>query len=163
MFGDPGKTWDDLVWLREQWDGPILLKGVLHPEDAVRAADRGVDGVIVSNHGGRQLDGVPASLDALPAVVAAVDGRAQVLLDGGVRRGSDIVRALALGADGVCVGRPWCWALAAGGEAGVRRLLEILRADLERTLILAGLPAVQAITSATVQPTDRLVESRHAR
>jgi isopentenyl diphosphate isomerase/L-lactate dehydrogenase-like FMN-dependent dehydrogenase len=155
--------WDELERLRARWSGQLVLKGVLHPEDAVRAADRGVDGVIVSNHGGRQLDGVPASLDALPAVVAAVDGRAQVLLDGGVRRGSDIVRALALGADGVCVGRPWCWALAAGGEAGVRRLLEILRADLERTLILAGLPAVQAITSATVQPTDRLVESRHAR
>jgi isopentenyl diphosphate isomerase/L-lactate dehydrogenase-like FMN-dependent dehydrogenase len=97
-------------------------------------------------------------------VAGALAGRdVQVLLDGGVRRGADIVRALALGADGVCIGRPWCWALAAGGEAGVRRLLEILRSDLERTLILAGLPDVHAITAATVQPTDRLVESRHVR
>jgi L-lactate dehydrogenase (cytochrome) len=149
--------------LRERWPGALALKGVLHPDDAVRAAECGVDGVIVSNHGGRQLDGVPASLDVLPAVVAALDGRVQVLLDGGVRRGSDIVRALALGADGVCIGRPWCWALAAGGEAGVARLLEILRSDLERTLILAGLPAVGAVTRATLQPTDCLVESRHVR
>jgi isopentenyl diphosphate isomerase/L-lactate dehydrogenase-like FMN-dependent dehydrogenase len=155
--------WDELERLRARWPGRLALKGVLHPDDAVRAADCGAVGVIVSNHGGRQLDGVPASLDVLPAVVAALDGRVQVLLDGGVRRGSDIVRALALGADGVCIGRPWCWALAAGGEAGVARLLEILRSDLERTLILAGLPAVGAVTRATLQPTDCLVESRHVR
>jgi L-lactate dehydrogenase (cytochrome) len=148
---DPLLAWEELERLRARWPGPIALKGVLHADDAVRAADCGVDGVIVSNHGGRQLDGVPASLHALPAIAAALAGRdVQVLLDGGVRRGSDVVRALALGADGVLVGRAWCWALAADGEAGVRRLLEILRDDLERTLTLAGLPDVAAIGPETV-------------
>jgi isopentenyl diphosphate isomerase/L-lactate dehydrogenase-like FMN-dependent dehydrogenase len=143
---DPGLAWGELERLRARWPGPIAVKGVLHPDDARRAADCGADGVIVSNHGGRQLDGVPAALHALPAVAEALASRGvQVLLDGGVRRGSDVVRALALGADGVLVGRPWCWALAAGGEAGVRRLLEILRSDLERTLVLAGLAGVDAI------------------
>jgi isopentenyl diphosphate isomerase/L-lactate dehydrogenase-like FMN-dependent dehydrogenase len=143
---DANLSWDELERLRARWPGPLALKGVLHPDDARRAAACGVDGVIVSNHGGRQLDGVPASLRALPAVAAALaETSVQVLLDGGVRRGSDVVRALALGADGVLVGRPWCWALAAGGEAGVARLLAILRSDLERTLVLAGLNGVEAI------------------
>ena len=118
MFGDPTKKWDDLVWLREQWDGPIVLKGVLHPEDARRAADAGMDGVVVSNHGGRQIDGEIASLDALPGVVEAVGDRMTVLLDSGVRTGSDIVKALALGAKAVLIGRPYVYGLGLGGEDG---------------------------------------------
>ena len=138
MFGDPGKTWDDLVWLREQWDGPIALKGVLHPDDARKAADAGMDGVIVSNHGGRQIDGEIASLEALPDVVAAVGDRMAVLLDSGVRTGSDVVKAIALGADAVLVGRPYVYGLGLGGEDGVRHVLRSLLAELDLTMALAG-------------------------
>jgi L-lactate dehydrogenase (cytochrome) len=138
MFGDPTKTWDDLVWLREQWDGPILLKGVLHPDDARRAADAGIDGVVVSNHGGRQIDGEIASLDALPAVVEAVGDRMTVLLDSGVRTGSDVIKALALGAKAVLIGRPYVYGLGLGGEDGVRHVLRSLLAELDLSMALAG-------------------------
>ena len=138
MFGDPTKKWDDLVWLREQWDGPIVLKGVLHPEDARKAADAGMDGVIVSNHGGRQIDGEIASLDALPGVVDAVGHRMTVLLDSGVRTGSDVVKALALGAKAVLIGRPYVYGLGLGGEDGVRHVLRSLLAELDLTMALAG-------------------------
>jgi lactate 2-monooxygenase len=138
MFGDPANTWDDLVWLRDQWDGPIALKGVLHPDDAVRAADAGIDGVIVSNHGGRQIDGEIASLDALPAVVAAVGDRMTVLLDSGVRTGSDVVKALALGAKAVLIGRPYVYGLGLGGQAGVTHVLRSLLAELDLTMALSG-------------------------
>jgi lactate 2-monooxygenase len=138
MFGDPTNTWDDLVWLRDQWDGPIVLKGVLHPEDARRAADAGVDGVVVSNHGGRQIDGEIASLDALPGVVEAVGDRMAVLFDSGIRTGSDIVKALALGAQAVLVGRPYVYGLGLGGEDGVRHVLRGLLAELDLTMALAG-------------------------
>src|SRR4051812_40383214 len=138
MFGDPAKTWDDLVWLRDQWDGPIALKGVLHPDDAVQAADAGIDGVIVSNHGGRQIDGEIASLDALPEVVSAVGDRMTVLLDSGVRTGSDIIKALALGAKAVLIGRPYVYGLGVGGEAGVRHVLRALLAELDLTMALSG-------------------------
>ncbi|MBV9293074.1 MAG: alpha-hydroxy-acid oxidizing protein, partial [Frankiales bacterium] len=138
MFGDPAKTWDDLVWLREQWDGPVVLKGVLHPDDARRAADAGIDGVVVSNHGGRQIDGEIASLDALPDVVAAVGDRMTVLLDSGVRTGSDVVKALALGAKAVLIGRPYVYGLGLGGEDGVRHVLRSLLAELDLTMALAG-------------------------
>jgi isopentenyl diphosphate isomerase/L-lactate dehydrogenase-like FMN-dependent dehydrogenase len=131
-------TWGDLDWLRRQTRLPILLKGILHPGDARRAVDHGAAGVIVSNHGGRQVDGAVASLDALPAVVEAVAGRALVLFDGGIRRGADVVKALALGARAVLVGRPYCWGLAVGGEQGVREVLLNLLADFELTLALAG-------------------------
>jgi lactate 2-monooxygenase len=131
-------TWDDLAWLRRQTRLPILLKGLLHPADAREAVKRGVEGVIVSNHGGRQVDGAVASLDALPAVAEAVAGRAAVLFDGGVRRGADVLKALALGAKAVLLGRPYCWGLAAGGEQGVRDVLLNLLADFELTLGLAG-------------------------
>jgi lactate 2-monooxygenase len=117
---------------------PILLKGVLHPEDARQAVEHGVEGVIVSNHGGRQLDGAIASLDALPAVVEAVAGRVPVLFDGGIRRGTDVFKALALGARAVLLGRPYCWGLAVNGEQGVREVLLNLLADMELTLGLAG-------------------------
>jgi L-lactate dehydrogenase (cytochrome) len=138
MFGDPSNTWDDLAWVRENWDGPIALKGVLHPDDARRAVDAGMEGVLVSNHGGRQVDGSVASLDALPGVVAAVDGRAEVLLDSGVRTGSDVIKALALGAKAVLIGRPYIYGLGLGGEAGVRHVLRCLLAELDLSMALSG-------------------------
>ncbi|WP_242886878.1 lactate 2-monooxygenase [Actinomadura litoris] len=138
-FGNPSLTWDDLAFLREHWDGPIALKGIQHPDDARRAVDAGMDGVIVSNHGGRQVDGAVAALDALPAVVAAVGGRASVLFDSGVRTGADVVKALALGARAVLVGRPYAYGLALGGQAGVQHVLRCLQAELELTLALSGL------------------------
>ncbi len=131
-------TWEDLRWLRHVWRGPIVVKGVLTGDDARRSLDEGAAGVIVSNHGGRQLDCVAASLRALPEVVAAVGGRAEVLMDGGVRRGSDIAKALCLGARAVLIGRPYAYGLGAAGEAGVTRALQILRADFERVLRLLG-------------------------
>ena len=150
MFGDPTKKWDDLVWLREQWDGPIVLKGVLHPDDARRAADAGMDGVVVSNHGGRQIDGEIASLDALPGVVEAVGDRMTVLLDSGVRTGSDIVKALALGATAVLIGRPYVYGLGLGGEDGVRHVLRGLLAELDLTMALAGCRSVADVTAEEV-------------
>lgn len=135
---DPALSWADVDRLRAATDLPIVLKGVLHPADAALAVAHGVQGLIVSNHGGRQLDGAIATLDALPAVVAAVAGRVPVLLDGGVRTGADVLVALALGARAVLVGRPVLWALAAGGPDGVREMLEILRAELDHTMALAG-------------------------
>ncbi|MEV4844649.1 alpha-hydroxy acid oxidase [Micromonospora matsumotoense] len=131
-------SWELVSVLRRLTTVPILLKGVLHPEDARLAVEHGVDGVLVSNHGGRQLDGVTATLDALPAVVAAVDGRLPVLVDGGLRRGTDVLVALALGATAVLVGRPVLWGLAVAGAAGVRHVLDLLRADLDRALALVG-------------------------
>ncbi len=142
---DPGMSWADVEWLRGIWDGPLLLKGVLHPDEAKRAAERGVDGVIVSNHGGRQLDGAAASLDALPAVVDAAAGRLSVLLDGGVRRGADVVKALALGAGCCLVGRPQLWGLAVAGGAGVRLMLDIFRSEIDRTMGLMGLTTIAEI------------------
>jgi isopentenyl diphosphate isomerase/L-lactate dehydrogenase-like FMN-dependent dehydrogenase len=138
MFGDPGNTWDDLAWVRENWPGPIALKGVLHPDDARRAADAGVEGVVVSNHGGRQIDGSIASLDALPDVVDAVGDRIDVLLDSGVRTGSDVMKAVALGAKAVLLGRPYIYGLGLGGEQGVRHVLRSLLAELDLTMALAG-------------------------
>jgi isopentenyl diphosphate isomerase/L-lactate dehydrogenase-like FMN-dependent dehydrogenase len=138
IFADPAHTWDDLGRLRESTRLPLLVKGVLSPDDARRAVDQGAVAVIVSNHGGRQLDGAIASLDALPGVVAAVGDRATVLFDSGIRRGSDIVKALALGARCVFLGRPYCYGLALNGEQGVRDVLLNLIADLDLTLGLAG-------------------------
>jgi isopentenyl diphosphate isomerase/L-lactate dehydrogenase-like FMN-dependent dehydrogenase len=138
---DPGLTWRDLEWLRSVWALPLVLKGVLTSEDALLAVEHGAEGLVVSNHGGRQLDGVPASLDALPEVVEAVGDRAEVLLDGGVRRGTDVVKALALGARAVLVGRPVLWGLAVAGEKGVHRVLDLLRAETALTLALLGCPS----------------------
>jgi L-lactate dehydrogenase (cytochrome) len=143
-------TWGDLQWIREVWPGPIVIKGILTADDARRAVDEGAAAVVVSNHGGRQLDGLPASLRALPEVVAAVGGSVDVLMDGGVRRGSDVVKAICLGARAVLVGRAYAYGLAAAGEAGVIRALEILREDLARTLRLLGCHAVAALDRSYV-------------
>jgi len=138
-------TWDDLGWIREVWPGPIVFKGVLTGEDARRAVDAGAVGVVVSNHGGRQLESSPATLRALPEVVAAVNGRAEVLLDGGIRRGTDVIKARCLGASAVLIGRAYAYGLGAAGEAGVARAIEILKADLLRNLKLLGCSSVSAL------------------
>ena len=144
-------TWNDLRWLRKVWPAPIVVKGVLTADDALRAIDEGASGVVVSNHGGRQLDGVAASLRALPEIVAAVNGQAEVLMDGGIRRGSDIVKAICMGARSVLVGRAYAYGLGAAGYAGVARALEILRADVERTLRLLGCASVAELNSSLVE------------
>ena len=143
-------TWEDLRWIREAWSGPVVIKGVLTADDARRSLDEGASAIVVSNHGGRQLDGVPASLRVLPEIVAAVNGRAEVLMDGGVRRGSDVVKAICLGARAVLIGRAYAYGLAAAGQAGVARALEILRTDVERTLKLLGCASIDALDSSYV-------------
>jgi isopentenyl diphosphate isomerase/L-lactate dehydrogenase-like FMN-dependent dehydrogenase len=142
---DPAMNWDDVAMLRKHWSGPLILKGVLHPDDASEAVRHGVDAVIVSNHGGRQVDGALASVRALPGVSQAVAGRIPVLLDGGIRRGSDIFKALALGAHAVLIGRPHLWGLAAAGQQGVAAVLDILTSELDRTMGLAGAKDLNAI------------------
>ena len=144
---DPTVTWRDLGWLRALGPLPIVLKGVLHPDDARRAADEGVEAIVVSNHGGRQLDGAIASLDALPAVAEAAGDRLEVLLDGGIRRGTDVLTALALGARAVLLGRPVLWGLAAGGEAGAARVLSLLREELDLALALTGCTSPADVTA----------------
>ena len=144
-------TWKDLRWIRELWSGPIVVKGLLTGEDARRAIDEGAVAVVVSNHGGRQLDSVSPTLRALPEVVAAVGGRIEVLMDGGIRRGSDIVKAICLGARAVLVGRAYAYGLAAAGPTGVARAIEILRSDLERTLRLLGCPSVESLDRSYIE------------
>jgi isopentenyl diphosphate isomerase/L-lactate dehydrogenase-like FMN-dependent dehydrogenase len=139
----PSTTWEDLAWIRREWDGPLVLKGVMCGEDAALAVEHGCDGVVVSNHGGRQLDGLPATIDVLPEVVAAVGERADVLLDGGVRRGTDVVKALALGAKACLIGRPWLFGLAGGGVTGVSAVLDAFHDEIDRTLALLGVPAAR--------------------
>ena len=148
---DAAVTWDDLQWIRKVWTGPIVVKGILTAEDAKRAVDEGAAAVVVSNHGGRQLDSVSATIRAVPEVVAAVHGQTEVLMDGGIRRGSDIVKAICLGARAVLIGRAYAYGLGAAGEAGVTRAVEILRADLERTLRLLGCPSVAALDRSYVE------------
>ncbi|GBD18440.1 Putative mycofactocin system heme/flavin oxidoreductase MftD [bacterium HR27] len=138
----PPPTWEDIAWLRKQWDGPFVIKGVLHPEDARRAVDIGADAISVSNHGGNNLDSAPATIRVLPTIVEAVGERIEILLDGGIRRGSDVVRALALGARAVLIGRAYLWGLAANGEAGVRNVLELLRSGIDETLLGLGKASV---------------------
>ena len=146
------QSWRDLDWIRSRWPGPLALKGVMTAADARRAAEAGCDAVLVSNHGGRQLDGVPATIEVLPAIAAELaDTELEVLLDGGVRRGTDVLKALALGAHGCLVGRPWVWALAAGGQPGVERMLALLRGELERAMTLAGVPSVADATEDLVE------------
>ena len=146
-------SWDDIAWVRERTPSlPLLVKGILTAEDAELAVSAGVDGVVVSNHGGRQLDGAPAGITVLPEVVGAVAGRVPVLVDGGIRRGTDVVKALALGADAVLAARPFIWGLAVDGEAGVLDVLRILRGEFENAMALCGCRTVDEITSALVAP-----------
>ncbi len=148
---DGSLTWDDVEWLRSITTLPVLLKGILTAEDAALAVEHGVDGIVVSNHGGRQLDTVPAGIEVLEEIVQATAGKADVLVDGGIRRGTDVVKALALGAKAVMVGRPVFWGLGAGGERGVRRVLEALRDEVELALALCGCPSVGDVTRAHVR------------
>jgi L-lactate dehydrogenase (cytochrome) len=147
---DPSVTYKDIAWLRTHWKGKLVLKGITDPGDAVQAVEEGMDGIVVSNHGGRQLDGALSSIAALPAVRDAVKGRIPILLDGGVRSGLDVLRALALGADAVLLGRAWAWALAARGEAGVAAMLAIIREELEVAMALTGQNDVRALDSDLV-------------
>lgn len=140
---DRSVTWKDIDWVRETWDGPIVIKGVLDPQDARDAVKAGAQGLVVSNHGGRQLDGVRSSISALPGIVDAVGGDLEVFMDGGVRSGLDVLKALALGARACFVGRPWAWALGAGGQAAVAQMLDILRAELAVAMILTGCRTAQ--------------------
>jgi isopentenyl diphosphate isomerase/L-lactate dehydrogenase-like FMN-dependent dehydrogenase len=143
-------TWKDLRWMRDAWQGPIVVKGVHTADDARCAMDEGADAVVVSNHGGRQLDGVPGSLQALPEVIEAVNGRIEVLMDGGIRRGADVAKALSIGARAVLIGRAYAWALGAAGGPGVARAIEILKTDLVRTMRLLGCDAVRNLDSSYV-------------
>lgn len=142
---DPAIAWRDLDFVRAEWNGPLIIKGILDPEDAVEAADLGADGIVVSNHGGRQLDGVPSTARALPAIADAVGDRLTVLADGGVRSGLDVVRMLALGAKGVLLGRAWAYALAARGEAGVTKMLQLIEAEMRVAMALTGVTKIEQI------------------
>jgi isopentenyl diphosphate isomerase/L-lactate dehydrogenase-like FMN-dependent dehydrogenase len=146
--------WEDFTWLREQFGGPVICKGIVTGDDARRAVDAGVSAIIVSNHGGRQLDGVAAGLPALVEVLEAVGDQVEVLVDGGFRRGADVVRAVALGARATMIGRPWAYGLAAAGEPGVARVLSILRQDIDRTLRLVGAPSVSLLDRTFVSPPE---------
>jgi L-lactate dehydrogenase (cytochrome) len=155
---DPRLSWKDLDWVRERWNGPLVLKGILDPEDARQAAACGVDGIVVSNHGGRQLDGVPATALALPRIAAAVGDQLAVLADGGIRSGLDVVRMLALGARGVLLGRAWAWALASDGEAGVAHMLGLIEAEMRVAMALTGKVRVSDLDSSAIvdfMPTSR--------
>jgi len=148
---NPGHTWRDLEWMVERFGGPVVLKGVMTAEDARRAVETGCRAVVVSNHGGRQADSVPAAIDVLPEIADEIGGEADVLLDGGIRRGSDVVKALALGATACLIGRPWVYGLGAGGTAGVERVLEILQTEIDRTLALIGRPGVGSLDRTAIQ------------
>ena len=156
IYSRPSLTWETLAFLRERTTLPIVLKGILHPDDAARAVAEGIDGVIVSNHGGRQVDGAIATLDALPAVVEAIDGRIPVLLDSGVRSGADVFKALALGARAVLIGRPYVYGLAIAGRTGVREVIENLAADFDLTMGLAGRRSVSEIGADSLAPAPGL-------
>jgi len=142
---DSSITWDDVAWVREHWSGPLVIKGILEPDDARTAISSGVDGIVVSNHGGRQLDGVSSTARALPSIVEAVGGKLPVLVDGGVRSGLDVVRMLALGADFVLIGRAWAYALASRGQAGVAHVLELIEAEMRVAMALTGCTDVRAM------------------
>ena len=149
-LADAAVCWDDLKWIRNVWNGPIIVKGILTGDDARRAVDEGAAAIVVSNHGGRQLDSVYPTIRALPEIVAAVNGRTEVLMDGGIRRGGDIVKAICLGARAVLIGRAYAYGMAAAGYPGVVRALEILRADVDRTLRLLGCPSISALDASYI-------------
>jgi isopentenyl diphosphate isomerase/L-lactate dehydrogenase-like FMN-dependent dehydrogenase len=152
MFTGRDRTWEHLSFIRDHWKGPVLLKGIQHVDDARRAVDAGVDGIVVSNHGGRQVDGAIASLDALPGIVDAVGDAVEVLFDSGVRTGSDVLKAVALGAKATLVGRPWVYGLALGGYDGVRHVLRCLLADIDLALALSGNSAFEQVGPHVLQP-----------
>ena len=154
----PPPTWEDLAWLREQWGGPFMIKGVMRPDDARRAIDIGATAISVSNHGGNNLDGTPASIRALPAISDAVGGQLEVLLDGGIRRGSDVVKALVLGARAVMIGRAYLWGLAANGSAGVKNVLDVLRGGIDSTLLALGRSSIHDLS-----PDDVIVPAEFSR
>jgi len=154
----PLPTWEDVAWLREQWDGPFAVKGIQHPDDARRAVDAGATAISVSNHGGNNLDGTPASIRALPGVADAVGGQIEVLLDGGIRRGSDVVKALALGARAVMIGRAYLWGLAANGSAGVKNVFDVLRGGIDSTLLALGRSSIGELS-----PDDVIVPAEFSR
>lgn len=157
-MGTPLPTWEDIAWLRDEWDGPFAVKGIMHPDDARRAVDAGATAISVSNHGGNNLDGTPASIRALPGIVAAVGGQTEVLLDGGIRRGSDVVKALALGARAVLIGRAYLWGMAANGEAGVSNVLQILRSGIDEALLGLGRSSIHDLV-----PEDLIVPENFTR
>ena len=150
QFANPSVAWSELPWLREQTGLPIVLKGIVHPDDARRAVQEGVDGLIVSNHGGRQVDGALGALEALPEISRAVGGELPVLFDSGIRTGADVFKALALGADAVCLGRPYVWGLAVDGEEGVGQVLRCLLAELDLTLALSGYTALDQLDASSL-------------
>jgi L-lactate dehydrogenase (cytochrome) len=152
---DPALSWDDVQWIKDRWGGKLILKGIMEPEDAHLAVKSGADALIVSNHGGRQLDGAPSSIDALPAIVDAVGGKIEIHMDGGIRSGQDVIRALALGAQGVYIGRPFLYGLGAMGEAGVTKCLEIIRKELDITMAFTGHRNITAV--------DRSILVNHGR
>jgi isopentenyl diphosphate isomerase/L-lactate dehydrogenase-like FMN-dependent dehydrogenase len=153
----PELNWDDFAWMREQWDGPLFLKGVLDADDAERAVELGANGVVVSNHGGRQLNFAVAALDALPAVASRVGGRAQVLVEGGIRRGSDVVKALCLGADAVCIGRPYLYGMATAGPAGAEDIVSIFRDEITRCMTLMGVAKLADLDETWLIPAGQAV------
>ncbi|MGA5464304.1 pre-mycofactocin synthase MftD [Mycobacterium sp. NPDC050041] len=157
-MGTPPPTWDDIAWLREQWGGPFLLKGMVRVDDAKRAVDAGVSAITVSNHGGNNLDGTPAAIRCLPAIADAVGDQVEVLLDGGIRRGSDVVKAVALGARAVMIGRAYLWGLAANGQAGVENVLDILRGGIDSALMALGKSSIHDLT-----PEDILIPAGFTR
>jgi pre-mycofactocin synthase len=154
----PPPTWEDLAWLREQWGGPFMIKGVMRPDDALRAIDIGATAISVSNHGGNNLDGTPASIRALPSISEAAGGQIEILLDGGIRRGSDVVKALALGARTVMIGRAYLWGLAANGSAGVRNVFDVLRGGIDSTLLALGRSSIHDLS-----PDDIIVPAEFSR
>jgi L-lactate dehydrogenase (cytochrome) len=155
LSSGPKRTWDDLARVRDAWDRPLVVKGIMSPEDAVRCVDRGADAIVVSNHGGRLLDGAPATISVLPEIADAVRGRCDVLLDGGIRRGNDVAKALALGAAGCLVGRAYHYGLAAAGQKGVGRVIDILTAELDRTLAFLGCTSVAELDYSRVRLPSR--------
>jgi pre-mycofactocin synthase len=157
-LGTPLPTWDDIKWLRDEWGGPFMIKGIMQPDDACRAVDAGATAISVSNHGGNNLDGTPASIRALPGVADAVGGQIEVLLDGGIRRGSDVVKALALGARAVMIGRAYLWGLAANGSAGVKNVFDVLRGGIDSTLLALGRSSVHELS-----PDDIIVPAEFSR
>jgi L-lactate dehydrogenase (cytochrome) len=148
---DPSVTWADLSWFRSIWAGPLVLKGIMSAEDARLSIDYGVDAIVVSNHGGRQLDGLPAAIEVLPEIVEAVDGRIEVLFDGGIRRGTDVIKAVALGARACMIGRPYLYGLGAGGQAGVEHAINILRSEIDRAQALLGRPTLADLDRSSVR------------